>query len=901
MSNDHWQQDILGGETVGGYCIEGMLGKGGMGEVYRARDPKLQRDVAIKILPSAFAKDPGRLSRFHREARLLASLNHPNIASIYGFEDSGHIHALVMELVDGPTLADKIRQGPILLDDAISIATQICDALEYAHEEGVVHRDLKPANIKVATNGAVKILDFGIAKVLDAGTPTDIADSPTMTAMDTREGVLLGTPAYMSPEQARGKVADRRADIWAFGCVLFEMLSGKTVFHGETVTDTLASVIGAQPDWSLLPTTTPKPIRELLRRCLHRDLRRRLQAIGEARIALEDFAAGASPEPVAPGSKSWKVLLATGFVVALIALVAGVAAWNLKSAPSKPLPVTRFTIALPPGRQLAGASALAFSPDATQLAYVATERGVQQIYLLAMDRGEAKALTGTEGATLPFFSPDGKWLAFIADRKLKKISIQGGVPQDLTEIGAYSSGASWGSDHSIVFAPYSSVLLQVANEGGASHPITHFENGETLHVWPQFLPGGKAVLFNSYSSNPTGIAVQRIGGERRNLIQQKDAIMPNYVDGRLIYAQAGTLMAVPFDSDSLQIVKGAIPIPALAASGILQYSVSSTGSLVYVSGTTQQGFSSELVWIDRKDRKERRVGLPVRRYNQPRISPDGARIAVDIVETSEKMQVWLYDIARDTFTPFTFEGVNRHAIWAPDSKRLVFMSNKEGPTQIFWKSADGSGPVERLTSNRLTAAGDILHIPFSLSQNGLLTFIKLVGPTEAEPWVLPVGETGTNGNPQEQRLPVQHAVMDIGLQLSPDGQRIAYASEESGRRQIYVQAITGSGGKQQVSTDGGNEPQWNPNGRELFYRSGDKMMAVAIGPLGFAEGKEQALFQGPYMNAAGWVRANYDVSHDGQHFLMLKPVDETSAPLTEIHVVLNWSEELKRLVPTESR
>jgi len=527
-----------------------------------------------------------------------------------------------------------------------------------------------------------------------------------------------------------------------------------------------------------------------------------------------------------------------------------------------------------------------------------------------MDRDDAEPVPDTRDATGPFFSPDGQWLAFMAGGKLKKISLRGRVAQELTDIGLYG-GATWSSEHTIAFAPYASVLRLASDDGGPSKAITRFENGETLHSWPRFLPGDKAVLFTAITSIPSAIAVQPVGGQRRNLISGQGASAASYVSEHLVYAQAGSLMAVPFDLDRLQIKQGAVPMPVVSnvmqyqGTGAAQYSVSATGSMAYVSGVAPQTHKNELVWVDRRDQKESPLGAPARTfYNQPRLSPDGTRVSVDIVETSEKMQVWLYDIRRDTLTPFTFEGVNRHAVWTPDSKRLVFMSNREGPTQIFSQQADGSGGMDRLTNSRPTAAGDILQIPYSISQNGLLTFIKLVRPTEAEMWMLPLGDFSADSrrNGQEQRLPVQKYAMDGGPELSPDGHWLVYASDESGQRQIYVQAFAGPGGKQQVSTDGGNQPRWNSNGRELFYRSGDKMMAVDISPQGSAAGKPHELFQGAYLTGpTDWVRPNYDVSQDGQRFLMLKTVDEPQAPLNEIHVVLNWSEELKRLAATEAK
>jgi serine/threonine-protein kinase len=581
--------------------------------------------------------------------------------------------------------------------------------------------------------------------------------------------------------------------------------------------------------------------------------------------------------------------------------------WSLKTDTAAPLAVSRATITLPPGQQLAvsAGQVLAFSPDASHLAYVATQGGVQQLYLRRMDRFDADPVPDTRGASNPFFSPDGQWLGFVAGGKLKKISLSGRVAQALGDVGPFAFGASWGSEN-IAFASYSSVLQQASHDGGASKPITRFENGETLHSWPQFLPGSRAVLFTALTAGSTAIAVQQIGGQRRNLISGQGTSAASYVSGYLIYGQVADLMAMPFDLDRQQIREGSVAVPVVSdvlQSGAPQYTISATGSLAYVSGSTQR-LNTRLVWVDRRDRKEYALAAPARSYyNQPRLSPDGTRIAVDVVESAGKMQVWLYDIRRDKLTPFTFEGLNRHAVWTPDSGRLIFMSNKEGPTQIFWRAADGTGEEERLTNNRLTSTGDILQIPYS-SQNGMLTFIKAVRPTEAELWVLALGapSSGTQRDRQEQRLVVQKVAIDGGPQLSPDGRWLAYASDELGQRQIYVQPFPGPGGKQQISTDGGNEPQWNPSGRELFYRSGDKMMAVDINTQGSADGKPRLLFQGDYMKTpAGWVRPNYDVSSDGQRFLMIKPVDEAPAVLNEIHVVLNWTEELKRLASAETK
>jgi len=888
------------GFRLGPYEISSAIGAGGMGEVYRARDTKLGRDVALKVLPQAFARDADRMARFQREAKVLASLNHPNIASIYGLEDSGSTHALVMELVEGPTLADRIRQGPIPVEEALRIAKQVCDALEYAHERGIVHRDLKPANVKVTADDAVKVLDFGLAKALEGDAASiDISTSPTISRMATQAGILLGTAAYMSPEQAKGKSVDRRADIWAFGCVLYELLTGKRAFDGETVTDTLAAVIRAEPDWPRLPAATPMRVRVLLQRCLQKDPKQRLRDIGDARISLDEVLSGApdlapvggAEVPVVP---LWRrvVLWSAGLLAVALASVSG---WILKPTPSPPpRPVMRFTISLPPGQRMAGLGqpALALSPDGSRLAYVASQGdSAQQIYVRAMDSGEAKPIFGTEGATAPFFSPDGQWLGFFADGKLKKIGVNGGVAQPLTDASVLFRGAAWGSQGAIVLSTVGPGLQEIRDTGGSPRPLNQTATGEGDQSWPDFLPGSKAVLYCAETT--ATIAVQPIGaGERRNLIQGNGNPMPRYApSGHLIYAQAGNLMAVPFDLDRLQVKGDVVPVvqgvlQSRNFPGAAQYSVSATGSLVYVPGNLAATVQSRLVWVSRNG-TEHALAAPVGAYDFPRLSPDGRRVAVGVSDGRGGGQISLYDLARDTLTRFTFEGIlNVVPVWTPDGKHVAFLSSKEG-SNVFWQLADGSGGLEQLTDN------SSLDVPFSWSPDGQLLAFDEIGSAGRSIFVLRMSDR------KEQPFLQSKALLDAP-QFSPDGRWLAYVSDESGRREVYVQPYPGPGGKWQISTDGGTEPQWNHNGRELFYRVGDKMMAVDISTQpGFDAGKPRQLFEGRYlMNSAGEASADYDVSADGQRFLMLKPAQQEQAAPTQINVVLNWTEELKRLVPT---
>lgn len=889
------------GTPIGPYTIRARIGSGGMGDVYRAHDPKLIRDVAIKVIRRGFTSDPERLARFQREARILASLNHPHIAAIYGLEDSGPTPALVMELVEGATLADRIRQGPLPIDEALRIARQITDALEYAHERGIVHRDLKPANVKVAADGTVKILDFGLAKALETGTPgADPADASTVSRLATEAGMVMGTAAYMSPEQATGKAVDRRTDAWAFGCVLYEMLTGTKAFGGETATDALAAVIRGEPDWALLPGATSWPVRALLRRCLNKDVRQRVQAIGDARIALEDVLARAVPdEPAAAGAPHPARRLLFEVVGAVIlGGVAALVAWSLKPSPVVPQPVRAFTIALPPGQQLAGLNrgALAFSADGSQLAYVATaEDGRQQIHVRAMDTGVITSIAGSEGGAVPFFSPDRQWLGFFADGKLKKIPVKGGAAETLADVTSVS-GASWSGRHTIVFAPLYSVIEEVSDApGGTPHSLTHFEGSENIHAWPSVLPDSSAVVFDSYEASSGGIALQDAAtGGHRLLIRGQSVGAPAYVaSGYLTYHQGTNLMAVPFDRAHGQVTGDAV----LIVPDVRQYVVSASGSLAYIAGHAPAS-TRRLVWVNRAGTvhviDDRADG-----YYQPRLEPvPGDRIATDLWG-----QVWMFDRATHNLTPFTFGDRNQHAVWTRDGKQLVFMTQKGQTWQLSSQAADGSGKPERVAAD----AG-MFDIPYAFTPDGRLAFVKYGGAAGSELWLLPLrGPAG--GSAAAQRVfTIPAGDADAGPAFSPDGRWLAFAAADAaGHRQIFVQAYPGPGGKHQVSIDGGNEPAWNPDPMhqplELFYRNGDDMMAVDITTRpAFVQDKPRRLFQGGsafQVVQPNYVRANYDVSADGQRFLMLQEVQQKEAPIAEIHVVLNWAEELKRLVPAK--
>ena len=892
------------GTRLGPYEVLAQIGAGGMGEVYQAHDTKLGRDVAIKVLPPDFLNDPQRLARFQREARMLAALNHPNIATIYGLEQSGGATCLVMELVPGETLANRVKSGPLPVEEAMRLAVQVAEALEAAHEKNIIHRDLKPTNVKVTPEGKVKVLDFGLAKAFAGNAENDDpSNSPTLSATATMQGVILGTAAYMSPEQARSKMCDKRADIWAFGCLLYELLTGKHMFRGETVTEILAAVLKEEPDWRALPASTPSKIRDLLRRCLQKDLRRRLHDAADARIEIEEALAAPADEEPAAAAKGlrvrWREILVWGVASLLLAGFISMAVWKLKpSSTSPPQPVTRTVINLAPGQQLAGLDSgpsVALSPDGTHLAYVASQGGAQQLYLRVMDTLDAKPIPGTEGAINPFFSPDGQLVGFFGDGKLKKVSISGGAALTLGD-ATRPYGANWGSRGMIAFVPSNgSGLQQVSDEGGMPQPLTHLEKGELNHLWPEFLPGGKAVLFaagsTSFNFTNARVAVQSVGtGERRNLVQV--GTNPRYAPtGHLVYAQGGSLMAVQFDPQRLAITGTAVPVVEgvlqSPVSGAAQYSFSATGSLVYVPGGVQSN-QSKLVWVSRNG-AEQPLAAPARAYRGPRLSPDGHQVAVAIQE--QESQVWLYDLSRETLTRLTFGGtVNNNPSWTPDGKRIAFESNKEGPLNIFWQLADGTGGLERLTTS------EYVQVPHSWAPDGqLLAYAEATSTTGYDIWMLRMGESSAGSGQVRKAQPFLRTRFDEAVpRFSPDGRWLAYVSNESGRNEIYVQPYPGPGGKWQISTESGREPVWNRNGREVFYRSGDKMMAVEITTQpSFIMGKPRMLFEGRYRPTPA-TSPNYDVSPDGQRFLMLKPVEQEQAAPTQINVVLNWFEELKR-------
>jgi serine/threonine protein kinase/Tol biopolymer transport system component len=891
---------LSSGTKLGSYEIVAPLGVGGMGEVYRAKDTKLGREIALKVLPSDFSSDAERMARFSREAQVLASLNHHNIASIYGLEDSSGVQGLVMELVEGPTLADRIARGAIPLDEALGIAKQIAEALDYAHDRGIIHRDLKPANIKITPDGKVKILDFGLAKALEENPATaDISTSPTLTIGATKAGIILGTAAYMSPEQARGKSVDRRADIWSFGAVLFEMLSGKQAFGGETVSDTLAAVIKDDPDWNVLPGDTPQAVIRLIKRCMTKDPKQRLRDIGEARITIENVLAGTSAEIVATNSLSTQSpsRAKLPWAIAGIATILLVAAlWIAHPwAPRGTQPITRLAITIPADQQLVfpDTPIMAISHDGRNLVYVAQQGAVSQLYLRSLGDAEAKPIPGTAGALGPFFSPDGQWIAFFAGKKLMKISVGGGTPVTLAD-APNNRGGSWGSDNKIVFsADFTAGLSRVSSEGGKPEVITtpDVAKEERTHRWPEVLPNAQGVIFSIGSTKSPGnydngeVAVLSFKTGKTTILVQT-ANMARYISsGHIVYTQAGVLLAAPFDADKLELTGQ--PVPVLAgvggdvSSGAGYWAVSDDGTLVNVTRSVRPP-NQNLVIMDRKG-KPTILPLPPRPYNLPRFSPDGRKLAFSVgAGWGGNNDVWTYDLASNNLNRLTFGDNAGYPLWSPDGKQIAFQSNPNG-VSIDIKSADGSGQ-DRVLVPPINYA----QLPESWSSDGKLIAFVRVNPSQ-DLFVVPA-----DGHGQAEEF--QNTVSSPSF--SPDTKWMAYSSPETGDMNIFVREFPGPGGKHQISTDYGASPKWTKKGKELIYLNGDKVMAVDVETQGsFHASAPHLLFELAQDNydVRTLPAVNYDVTADGEKFVFIGHVAEAAPPVHQINVTQNWFDEVKRL------
>ena len=905
---------LAAGTRLGLFEIVSPLGAGGMGEVWRAKDTRLGRDVAIKVLPEEFFEDEDRRQRFEREARTLASLNHPGIAAIHSFEEISGRHLLVMELVEGEDLAQTLLSGPLPLDESLAHAKQIAEALEAAHEKGIVHRDLKPANVKVTPDGKVKLLDFGLAKIFEsdpASSSPSATRSPTLTARATAAGVILGTAAYMSPEQARGKPVDKRTDVWAFGCVLYEMLTGKRAFEGETVSDTLAAVLMKEPDWSALraPGVSSKVV-ELLRRCLQREAKQRLRDIGDARIALEEelgAAAGASASGslpfeerlTAPSSavgRSAPAMSARGTrrspgiswaFAAAFAAAAGMLALRGRAPEAKG--VTRLTIPLLPGQVLSGNGGPAISRDGRRIAYAARDAsGIARLYLRGLDRFEPAAIPESDGAQQPFFSPDGSRVAFFARGKLFTASVTGGAPAAIAEASAQPLGGTWGDDDAIVFSPaLSSGLVRVPAAGGAVQQLTRPDEGAEgyAHGRPQFLPGGGSVLFTIWgapSSADRGPAVLSLATGRWQHVST------GYWTGR--YARSGHMLisgprgvrAAPFDPGRPRPVNPQTfvvdEVLGTIAWSDSWFTVSDTGTLVYVPGDFLLG---TLSWVDRKGQVTPASDKP-EAISDPVLSPDGERIAFQ----DRDDVLWTKDLRRGAYTRLTPEGGGTAAypVWSRDGAHVIFGSNSTGDWEIYSVSAIG-GPATRLLARK----GN--QFPLSFAPDGTLLFNeRSKGGPGAD--LLTLAPDGT----VTPFLVVQPA-SKVGGQFSPDGRAVTYVSDESGRDEVYVRPYGRPGESVAVSSEGGSAPRWSPDGREIIYRRGDAFLVASVSWTGgvLSVGDARKLFEVRAAPGRSTFQPGYSLSPDGRRFLvhLLGP----RAIPTQINVVLNWFEELNAKVP----
>jgi len=909
---------------LGVYEITAQIGEGGMGQVFRARDTKLNRDVALKVLPESFASDAERLARLTREAQTLALLNHPHIAAIYGLEESGGVRALVMELVEGEDLSQRIARGPIPIDEALPIAKQIAEALEAAHEHGVIHRDLKPANIKVREDGVVKVLDFGLAKAIgpNASSP-HVSQSPTITtpAM-TLAGAILGTGAYMSPEQAKGLAADRRSDVWAFGCVLYEMLTGQRAFDGEDLTDTIAAVMRAEPEWTALPAGVPPAVRTLIRRCLEKDRQRRIAEVSVLLFVLSEptihapTSGSTSTVTVVPRSAGWRRIAIPAGAALAAAAVAGAAVWLATHTTVAPSRVSRLLITPPTAAALTvsalgalGATRdIAITPDGTRVVY----RGANgtTLFVRALDQLDATPLTGLGLPNNPFVSPDGQWIGFADGRDLKRVAITGGPAETLARLDAEFRGATWAPDGTIVFATANAAtgLQQMPANDGEPSVLTRPDRprGEADHFWPEFLPGGQAILF-TITATTGGLDQAQVAvldlrtGEHTTLIP--GASDAHYVpsggpragtpSGHLVYGAAGSLRAIAFDLSRLATVGTSVPVVTqvvTTTNGAVNVAAAGDGTLVYVPGVGTRE-PRTLVFVDRLG-KEMIIATPPRTWDQPRIAPDGTQVALHSVDEGG---VWLWNLARGGLTRPTSDPSDIYPVWI-DSRRLLFASSQTGAQNLFTQAADGTGAATQLTQSPNTQR------PTSVSPDGTRLVFYENNPTTG--WdVMQLRLDGTH----EITPLVQTPKAERNPEISPDGRWLAYEADDSGQYEIYVRPFPDvNRGRSQVSTAGGAQALWAPGSEELFYFApSGALMGVRVvgrGAAWAATMPAKLLEARYYTGTTAQVARMYGIARDGR-FLMIKEgggseSSTTSSVPTSLVVVQHFDEELKRLVPT---
>ncbi|HSL21509.1 MAG TPA: protein kinase [Vicinamibacterales bacterium] len=886
------------GQTFGHYAVVGQLGQGGMGVVYEAQDTRLGRHVAVKLLRPELIDREG-LARLEREAHALAALNHPNIATIYGIEHHSGVTFLALELVPGPTLRDRLAARDVSAKEGLAICRQIADALDAAHEKGIIHRDLKPANVKITEQGTVKVLDFGLAKtVRTEALAGDETAAATASVGLSEAGLILGTAAYMSPEQACGKPVDRRTDIWAFGCILYEILAGQPAFRGETLTQVLAAVLERDPEWQALPSSTPAAVDRLVRRCLEKDPRRRLRDIGDARLELDDVIAGRS----LPAPQAGLVTRRTA-IGALLGTAAGAAALAPFAFRGNGAAVrrslTRFAVPVPAGLTASFNKRLAISPDGTCLAC----NGAPEFPLSLRPLRDLEWRKAADGgiAGVPFFSPDSQWLLVAGSGNVRKVSLAGGAPATICRNETPQGGATWAADDTIYLVPDTpGGVARVSAAGGELVEVARIDlaGGERIHRYPHALPGGKALLLTVAMADAESfddaniVAMDTATGKRRVLIEGGTA--PCYSpSGHIVYARAGKLFALGFDLNRLAVVGR--PFEVLDGvlmsrnTGAANFDISATGDLTYAPGKVAGG-SRTLVWVDRNGNAER-VPLPPRSYLHPRISPDGQRLAIEIEGANH--DVYVYDFARDVLTNITTNGVSHWGVWSPDGTRIGYRSGPMGSFELWQVPADRSGGAQQVR------APGVSRSTGSYSPDGRWMVYTAVSRRGAPNKVAVIPLDGS-GEPR----PLDETTFAQGSpKFSPDGKWLAYCSAESKRPEVYVQAFPGPGAKLQISNDGGTDPVWSRSGRELFYRNGDQMMAVALSltPTFSAE-RPHALWKGQYAHGMssscglpGLSSSNYDVTRDGRRFLMIDEAEESTITSDRIIVVQGWADELRRL------
>ena len=901
------------GTCLSHYRITAKIGEGGMGEVYRATDENLGRDVAIKVLPDAVAKDSERLARFKREAHLLASLNHTNIAAIHGLEEADGKPFLVLELVEGEDLSARLERGPIPGDEAIDVAKQIAEALEEAHEHGIVHRDLKPANVKLTPDGKVKVLDFGLAKAFmddeaSKSTSGNLTQSPTMTSAGTQAGLILGTAAYMSPEQARGKPVDKRADIWAFGVVLYEMLTGRRLFEGETVSDILAAVLKTEPDWSALPDTIPDAVRHLLHRCLERDPKRRLHSAADAAIEIEESLTGASFEtgstPQRPRFDRRPWIFVGLLAVTLLAMIS-----RGFVLPESPGVSTHLNVALSANGELSnlfGANAV-LSPDGRMIAYVGSRQGRTQLHVRRLNGLEESVLAGTDDARAPFFSPDGRWIGFAAPAGLMKIGVDGGAPVKICDLeGNFGRGATWGGDVIAFASGFESGLSRVPAGGGAPEPLTTLDltRDERSHRWPSFLPGAKALLFMvqraAQDYDDADIEAVSLADGRRTVLVRGGAFPRYAAPGSLLFVRDDVLFALRFDSDTLTVEEP--PTPVLEGlltwtgdqergDGSAEYALSREGDRLYRPAQARaKNAGTRFVWVDPAGREEPAFDEEIR-VTTLSISPDGKRVAFD-GRSARGRGVFLRDLERGTTVPLTSEGAGEsEPVWSPDGRRLAYAPRASGDERVVKiRTLDGAEPERTV---RAISSGEAR--PKSWTRDGQALVVNGLGAeTASDLWLLPL-----DGG--EIRSIVMSPRGDVGGQVSPNGLWVAYFSEEKGVGQIFVTPLEQPGPRWQVSFEGASQPRWSHDGRLLYYASNasDQEQVGVIVAVAVEEAGDTPRFGEPRTVFRGFVQSApdspmYDVHPDGRLLIIKRESLDTEVDRSHAILVLGWRHDLDR-------